>query len=143
MLIGLGAWPGCVTREHRELREAREAYEASIKAFPGEAGGYLRLGSMISNDANQTSGGRGEKAEKLRNTMSSALTYPIFLVFFSGAVVVFILVGINQLICQWVQNLEGVSTLPVFFLLPAFSSAILWPVVLHFLRQLRRYYRVN
>jgi len=57
--------------------------------------------------------------------------------------VVFILVGINQLICQWLQNIEGVSTLPRLFLLPAFSSALLWPVVLHTLRGLRRHYRVT
>lgn len=57
--------------------------------------------------------------------------------------VVFILVGVNQLICQWVQNLEGVGARTVLFLLPALSSALLWPVVLHVLRGLRRYYRVG
>lgn len=57
--------------------------------------------------------------------------------------VVFILVGINQLICQWVQNFTGVSTLPSLFLLPALSSALLWPVVLHSLRGLRRHYRIS
>jgi len=57
--------------------------------------------------------------------------------------VVFMLVGINQLICQWVQNVEGVSALPRLFLLPAFSSALLWPLVLHILRGLRRHYRVS
>ena len=57
--------------------------------------------------------------------------------------VVFILVGINQLVCQWVQNLEGVGARTVLFLLPAFSSALLWPVILHFLRSLRRTYRVS
>jgi rod shape-determining protein MreD len=57
--------------------------------------------------------------------------------------VVFILVGINQLICQWVQNIEGVSVLPRLFLLPAVSSALLWPVVLHTLRSLRRYFKVS
>jgi len=57
--------------------------------------------------------------------------------------VVFILVGINQVICQWVQNIEGVSSLPRLFLLPAFSSALLWPVVLHTLRGLRRYFQVS
>jgi len=57
--------------------------------------------------------------------------------------VVFILVGINQLICQWLQNIEGVSALPRLFLLPAVSSALLWPVVLHTLRGLRRHYRVS
>ncbi|CAA0110407.1 Rod shape-determining protein MreD [Halioglobus japonicus] len=59
------------------------------------------------------------------------------------AVVVFILVGINQLICQWVQSIEGVSVLPRLFLLPALSSALLWPVILHSLRSLRRYYQVT
>jgi rod shape-determining protein MreD len=59
------------------------------------------------------------------------------------ASVVFILIGINQLICQWVQNLEGAGAGSQLFLLPAFSSALLWPVVLHTLRGLRRYYRVH
>jgi len=57
--------------------------------------------------------------------------------------VVFVLVGINQLICQWVQNLQGAGARSLFFMLPAVSSALLWPVVLHTLRGLRRYYRVN
>ena len=57
--------------------------------------------------------------------------------------VVFVLVGINQLVCQWVQNLERVGAQSLLFLLPAFSSALLWPVVFHFLRELRRHYRVS
>jgi rod shape-determining protein MreD len=57
--------------------------------------------------------------------------------------VVFVLIGINQLICQWVQNLEGLGARSLLFLLPAFSSALLWPVVLLTLRGLRRYYRVS
>ncbi len=57
--------------------------------------------------------------------------------------VVFILVGINQLICQWVQNLEGVSALPRLFLLPAVASALLWPVILLSLRGVRRRYQVS
>ncbi|MEZ5502676.1 MAG: hypothetical protein R3E50_08455 [Halioglobus sp.] len=44
---------------------------------------------------------------------------------------------------QWVQNLAGMSVLPRLFLLPALSSALLWPVVLHVLRGLRRYYQVS
>ncbi|MEP0203404.1 MAG: rod shape-determining protein MreD [Halioglobus sp.] len=59
------------------------------------------------------------------------------------SMVVFVLVGINQLICQWVQNLEGAGAQSLFFLLPACSSALLWPVVLHSLRGLRRFYRVT
>jgi rod shape-determining protein MreD len=57
--------------------------------------------------------------------------------------VVFVLVGINQMVCQWVQNLEGVVNPSLVFLLPACSSALLWPVVLYSLRGLRRRYRVH
>jgi rod shape-determining protein MreD len=57
--------------------------------------------------------------------------------------VVFVIIGVNQLVCQWVQNLEGAGAHSLFFLLPAFSSALLWPVILHTLRGLRRYYRVT
>jgi len=56
---------------------------------------------------------------------------------------VFVLVGINQLVCQWVQNLEGVGSKSLLFLLPAVSSALLWPLVLHVLRRLRRHYWVT
>ena len=57
--------------------------------------------------------------------------------------VVFVLVGINQMICQWVQNLEGAGAITLLFLLPAFSSALIWPFVLHLLRGLRRSFRVS
>ena len=57
--------------------------------------------------------------------------------------VVFVLIGVNQLICQWVQNLDGAGAPSLAFLLPAFSSALLWPVILHVLRALRRQYKVN
>ncbi|TDG14780.1 rod shape-determining protein MreD [Seongchinamella unica] len=57
--------------------------------------------------------------------------------------VVFVLVGINQMICQWVQNLEGAGATTMLFLLPAFSSALLWPFVLHLLRGMRRSFRVT
>jgi len=56
--------------------------------------------------------------------------------------VVFVLVGINQLVCQWVHNLEGVGADSALFLLPALSSALLWPFVLQLLRGMRRYYQV-
>ncbi len=56
---------------------------------------------------------------------------------------VFVLVGINQLVCQWVQNLGGAGATSLLFLLPAVSSALMWPVVMHILRELRRHYRVN
>jgi len=56
---------------------------------------------------------------------------------------VFVVIGINQLVCQWVQNLEGVGSPSLLFLLPAVSSALLWPVVLHVSRSLRRHYWVT
>ena len=59
------------------------------------------------------------------------------------AAMVFLLVGINQLICQWIQNLQGVAAQTPLFLLPAFTSALLWPVILHVLRGLRRHYEVS
>lgn len=59
------------------------------------------------------------------------------------AAVVFVLIGINQLICQWVQNLQGVGARSMLFLLPALTSALLWPVVLTVLRGLRRHYEVS
>lgn len=59
------------------------------------------------------------------------------------ASVVFMLVGINQLICQWVQNLQGIGAGSLLFLLPAVTSALLWPLALLVLRGLRRRYRVT
>ena len=58
------------------------------------------------------------------------------------AAIVFVLVGINQLLCQWIQNLEGAGAPSMLFLLPAVSSALLWPLLLPLLRGLRRHYRV-
>jgi len=66
----------------------------------------------------------------------------VFSLLQQGAVV-FVLVGINQMICQWVQNLQGAGATTLLFMLPAFSSALLWPFVLHILRALRRHYRVS
>ncbi|MFV0477175.1 MAG: rod shape-determining protein MreD [Parahaliea sp.] len=56
--------------------------------------------------------------------------------------IVFLLIGVHQLVCQWVQTIEGVGTGTLLVLLPAASSALLWPVILHILRTLRRYYQV-
>ena len=57
--------------------------------------------------------------------------------------VVFVLIGVNQLLCQWVQNLQGAGAQSLLFLFPALSSAVIWPLVLHYLRALRRHYRVS
>lgn len=57
--------------------------------------------------------------------------------------VIFIMVGINQLVSQWIQNLTGVGSVSVLFLLPALLSALMWPAVLTLLRHLRRQYSVT
>jgi len=54
--------------------------------------------------------------------------------------VVFVLVGLNQLIGNWVQTLQGSQSPNLLFLLPAFVSALLWPVVSVSLRALRQYF---
>jgi len=57
--------------------------------------------------------------------------------------VVFVVIGLHQLVGQWVQNLEGSGAGSLLFLLPAVSSALLWPVMLQVLRSVRRYYRIS
>ncbi len=57
--------------------------------------------------------------------------------------VIFILVGLNQLVCHWVQTLIGTPSPNLLFILPALVSALIWPWLLIFLRFLRRYYYVR
>jgi rod shape-determining protein MreD len=73
------------------------------------------------------------------------LAYQRFRVFtlVQQACVVFFLIGIHQLITQWLQGLQG-SAAPGFrFLLPALVSAVLWPVLMPGLRGLRRSLQVR
>ena len=58
-------------------------------------------------------------------------------------VIVFTMVGINQLVAQWIQNLTGVGAVSPLYLVPALLSALLWPATLLLLRRLRRYYAVE
>ena len=48
---------------------------------------------------------------------------------FQQASLVFVLIGINQLVCQWVQNLEGAGDRSLLFLLPALLLVGLWRLV--------------
>lgn len=57
--------------------------------------------------------------------------------------IVFVLVGLNQLLCHWVQTLTSRVTPTMLFLLPALVSALLWPSVLLLLRRLRRKFSVT
>ncbi|MCR8921585.1 rod shape-determining protein MreD [Dasania sp. GY-MA-18] len=57
--------------------------------------------------------------------------------------VLFILIGVHQLIGHWVQTLIGVISPNLLFLLPALVSALLWPWLSALLRFCRRYFYVS
>lgn len=56
---------------------------------------------------------------------------------------IFVLVGLNQLLCNWVQTLTGTVSPNMLFMLPALVSALLWPLLSEFLRLIRRAYVVT
>ncbi len=62
--------------------------------------------------------------------------------YWQQSVWVFVMVGIHQLFVNWVHSLTGHSAHPSQFLLPAFASALLWPLVHTILERFRIYYRV-
>ena len=51
---------------------------------------------------------------------------------------VFVLIGLHQLLIHWVGNLTGHVTNNMRFLLPALTSALIWPWLMVVLRGLRR-----
>lgn len=55
---------------------------------------------------------------------------------------VFVLIGIAQLIDNWVQAISGRPVSGLEFLLPAFASACTWPLCFLTLEYLRRRYRI-
>jgi rod shape-determining protein MreD len=57
--------------------------------------------------------------------------------------VVFVFIGLNQLLCHWVQSLSGEGAQDLMFLLPALISALLWPLLAVFLHLIRRVYFVS
>lgn len=54
------------------------------------------------------------------------------------SLIVFLLVGLQQLIVQWLQNVQEAGADSFLFLLPALTSAVLWPLVLLSLRGVGR-----
>lgn len=54
------------------------------------------------------------------------------------ALVVFVLIGLHQMLCSWVQSFRGGTAPTLIFLLPAVFSALLWPVFMVLMRALRR-----
>jgi rod shape-determining protein MreD len=59
------------------------------------------------------------------------------------AAVIFVMVGINQLVGLWLQNLVGMGPRGALFLMPVVMSALLWPGVMSLLRFLRRHFQVQ
>jgi len=51
---------------------------------------------------------------------------------------VFVLIGMHQLVIHWLQSLQGIAAPSLKFLLPAATSALIWPWLMIFLRGLRR-----
>ena len=59
------------------------------------------------------------------------------------ALIVFAILGLNQLINFWVESIAGLSEWSMWFLLPSIAGALLWPWVFLMLRFLRRKFQVN
>ncbi|WP_425356751.1 rod shape-determining protein MreD [Vreelandella populi] len=57
---------------------------------------------------------------------------------FQQAILVFVLLGIIQLIEQWLRTLMGPFSIYLAFLLPSFIGALLWPWLFTMLQVLRR-----
>jgi rod shape-determining protein MreD len=59
------------------------------------------------------------------------------------ALVVFMMVGIHQLVDNWVHSLSGSAAQSLVFLMPALTSALMWPVLWLVLERWRVRYRVT
>jgi rod shape-determining protein MreD len=64
-------------------------------------------------------------------------------VLWQQATMVFVLIGINQLVCQWVHTMSSLGDQNLAFLLPAFASALFWPWIFISLRHYRRQFQVQ
>jgi rod shape-determining protein MreD len=54
------------------------------------------------------------------------------------AIILFALLGLNQLVGFWIDSIIGVANWSLWYFLPAVSGAFLWPSVFLILRHLRR-----
>lgn len=59
------------------------------------------------------------------------------------AMMVMVLVGINQLLFHWMQAFTGFTGDSLIFLLPCLVSGILWPWLFVILRGVRRFFRIR
>lgn len=58
------------------------------------------------------------------------------------AFIVFVIISFYQLLNIWIKTAAGLSMPSLWYLLPALTSAALWPWIFSILRFLRRYFRV-
>lgn len=65
--------------------------------------------------------------------------YPVW----QQALVVLLLISMNQLIFYWFQAIAGTVAGSFHFLIPALVSALLWPWVFVILRSIRRTFRIS
>ena len=59
------------------------------------------------------------------------------------SLIIFAIVGLNQLINFWIESIAGPAVWSMWYLLPAVVSALLWPWVFLILRYLRRVFSVT
>jgi len=59
------------------------------------------------------------------------------------ALLVFVLVGLSEMVDRWVGSFSQSNTPSLQFLLSSFCSAIIWPWFMLFMRSIRRRFRVN
>lgn len=59
------------------------------------------------------------------------------------SLIVFAIVGLNQLINFWIESIAGLAEWSFWYLLPSVVSAMLWPWVFLVLRYLRRLFGVT
>ena len=59
------------------------------------------------------------------------------------ALILFALLGLNQLINFWSESIAGLADWSMWYLLPAVSGAFLWPWIFLLLRYLRRRFQVS
>lgn len=59
------------------------------------------------------------------------------------SLIIFAIVGLNQLINFWIESIAGLANWSMWVLLPSVVSALLWPWIFLILRYLRRIFNVT
>jgi rod shape-determining protein MreD len=59
------------------------------------------------------------------------------------SLIVFAIIGLNQLVNFWIESIAGTTQWSMWYLLPSVVSALVWPWVFLFLRYARRLFHVT